>query len=288
MSGECCEASARTQLQAADFTAGHATQSTKCTTPFDDERSINGDSQHGTQTSYGVVDTTTEQPDDELKQRTHEQPDEDGRQLRQRRADHRRANTMSLASGKGVQQSAARTKPATMTRHGCWVHHYASPEQVNTPTEVEFFAEERNVRSESRYLTKHVVAHQQASRRKSKNISHRVVLLLITLARVDYIHELTGAVTVEPDMLQHIGRIPLHQLRPHHCCVGTERLIDQCRDRIGTQRHVVVQNEEEPLTAIHEREGLVDNGAKARVALHRSHEGGRHCLTNSVGHRRGG
>lgn len=67
-------------------------------------------------------------------------------------------------------------------------------------------------------------------------------------------------------MLQHVGRIPLHQLRADHGGVRAECLVDQRRYGIVAQRHVVVQHEEEPVAAVDQRQHLVDDGTKARVA----------------------
>ena len=284
MTRERRETRARTQLQTADFPARYATQTAQRATSLGDERRVDGDREHRTQPGHRILYATAEEPEQELEQRAHEQPQEDTRQLRQRRADHRRANAMTLAASRGMQQRAARAEAPAMARHRGGVHDHSRAQQVNSPTEVEFFAEKRNVRGEPRHFAEHVVAHQQARRRQGEDVTHCIVLFLVAFARVYDVDELPGAVAVEPHVLQHVRCVPLDQLRPDHRRVRTEGFVDQPRNRVGPQRDVVVQHEKESIFPVNEREGLVDDRTKTGVALHGSHQRGRQRRPDAVGH----
>jgi len=227
---------------------------------------------------------TAEHADDRLDQRADEHAHDHQRKLRERCARHRGAHAVTCRARFGVEQHGTRGERPAVAHHRRRVHHHARTEQVHAPTQVKFFTEKRDVRRETADLAEHVVAHQHARRRQREHVAHRIVLFLVALARIDHIHQQPRAVAVEPDVLQHVGRIPFHQLRADHGGVRAECLVDQRRHRIVAQRDVVVQHEEEPVAAVDQRQHLVDDGTKAGVALDGAHEGVGHDRADLVGH----
>ena len=80
--------------------------------------------------------------------------------------------------------------------------------EVGTPAEIDVLTVERDRRIEPAESTEQVGADQQARRRQHEHVAHRVVLLLVDLARLDDRVDLAEAVEPETDVLQHAAGRP--------------------------------------------------------------------------------
>ena len=153
---------------------------------------------------------------------------------------------------------------------------------VGAPAQVEVVADEADALVEAAQGAEQVGAHEQARRGHEEHVAHGVVLLLVELTRIDERGgraELVGGVADLEDVL---GRLPVDELRPDDAGVRAVGLLHQLADGVGIERHVVVEQAEEP-RALHEPQGLVGCRAEAARVAERAHEGPRDPVGDAFG-----
>lgn len=182
---------------------------------------------------------------------------------------------MPLAQGDVRDIGTTIGQPFAVPALRCGDHQHAGPSVMGAPTQVEVLAVEVDGRIESPEGPEQVGAHEQTGRWQREHVTDRVVLLLVGLAGLDEGVELTESVDSVPDVLQHLRVVPVDELRPDDTGVRAEELLHHEADRIGLERHVVVEQAEEPVVALDETHHLVRRRAVPGIAVDRAHVGGR-------------
>ena len=144
-----------------------------------------------------------------------------------------------------IDQRDTRTEGSAMASDRGGIYQHPRTKQVHPPTEIQLLTKKGNTRRKATELTKHIVANEYARRRHRERVTHGIVLLLVALARVDYIDEAARTVSIETDVLQHTRVLPLDEFRADHGRIRAECLFHEECDRIGPQRDIVMQDEEE-------------------------------------------
>ena len=165
-----------------------------------------------------------------------------------------------------------------MAGPGCGHHHHPGAAEVGAPAQIDVVAVELDRRVETTDRAEQVGAHQQARRRHGERVADRVVLLLIDLARLDDGVDLAEAVDAEPHVLQHRWVGPRDQLGADDARIRAVQLLHQQPNRSRVERHIVVQEAEEPVVAFHQAQHLVGCRSETGIALHGAHE----CVGNPL------
>ncbi len=110
------------------------------------------------------------------------------------------------------------------------------------------------------------------------------MLLLVDLTLLDEGVDLAETVDTEADVLQHARVVPRDQLGPDDPGVRSIQLLDQQANRPRIQSHVIVQEAEEPVLALHQSQDLVGGGAVACGLSDGAYEGIGHSLAHPIGH----
>ena len=97
------------------------------------------------------------------------------------------------------------------------------------------------------------------------------MLFLIKFAVVGNRKLDTESINVDSDTLDHLGVIPIRQLRTNGTRVRAIQLFDQQRDGIGGEGHVVMHETEKPAVSLHQIQDTVTRGSKTRIAPQKAH-----------------
>ena len=151
-------------------------------------------------------------------------------------------------------------------------HHDARPRDLAAPREVEVLPHGDDPGVEALQLGEEIGSDQNAAARRHEDVAYGVVLPVVDLALHDAIHHGARLVAAHPDMEQHAGVVPVHELRRDHPGVGSERLLHQLVHRVGVERHIVVQEQVEG-RSLHHAERLVGRGGVAGLAGQVPNEG---------------
>ena len=111
-----------------------------------------------------------------------------------------------------------------------------------------------------------VDADEHATGRDHEDVPHRVVLLLVELSGLTERNQDAGLVGPHPDREQPQRVVPFDELRADDAGVRPEGLLDELADRGGLERHVVVEEAEEP-RAFDELQRLVRGRSEPRVGV---------------------
>ena len=155
-----------------------------------------------------------------------------------------------------------------VARFGARHHEHSRSTQVHSPTQVEVLAIEADFSWISTDFAEEIAAHHDTRRRQDEDVTNRIVLFLVSLTRLDGSTHVTDAICAESDGLHDRRIVPLHELWPDHPCIRPKRLFDQSGNRIGSERHVIVHQAEEPTIALDETRDLVHERSESRISCH--------------------
>ena len=161
-----------------------------------------------------------------------------------------------------------------VAHHRVGRHQHPGPGELGPPAQVHVLAPEGDGLVETAQGLEQVPADQHAGRGDGEDVAHRVVLLLVELARNDDPGRDPEPVHRVADVLEHFGAVPVHQLGADHAGVASQRLGHHHADRVGGQRHVVVAHHQEGGAGL-KAQGGVGRGRKptgARAGF--DHRGG--------------
>ena len=162
----------------------------------------------------------------------------------------------------------------TVAHHRIGGHQHPGPGELGPPAEVHVLAPEGDGLVEPPQGLEQVPADQHAGRGQGEHVAHRVVLLLIELALGHDPGRDPEPVHLVADVLEHLGPVPVHQLRADDAGVAPQRLGHHGADRVGRQGHVVMANQQES-RAVPQAQGGVGRGREpARAPAGLDHRGG--------------
>ena len=272
----CSQSSAAAELQADDLTVGHQTPRSDGPTADDHRRRSGNDADERTYAGDGAGALTAHHTDDELGERDQHHLNAEQRKPPGTGQRGHGAHPVSCA-----EHVVAKIGPALFERlevpgasRGNDQHSRALV--MGAPTEVDVLAVERDVGIEPAEGAEQIGTHQQACRWEGEDVTNGIVLFLIGLTRVDERIDLAEPVDRIANVLQHVGIVPFDQLRPDDPGVRAIHLLDEQADRVGLERHVIVQEAEEAVVAIDQAEDLVRRAPESIATVDRAYEGPRH------------
>ena len=260
-------------LQAEDLVVGDVADLGDRPAPGEQGGGARDEADEGAEGRPRLAETPGEQPDDQLGEgqhdhleRTHRQPAAAGE-----RGDG--AHPMAGPQHVVVEIRTADLELLAVTHPGLRRDDDAGTAQVDPPAQLDVVAVEGDRRVEPAERAEQVGPHEQAGRREREHVADGVVLLLVVLARIGDRIDLAEAVEPEPDVLEHGGVVPRHELRSDHAGVRSVQLLDEHPHAVGVERHVVVAEEEEPGVALDQPQDLVGRRPEAGVGAEVAHEG---------------
>ena len=258
---------AAAHLQAGDLGGRDVAQAGDLPPPGDDRRDPRHQAEHRPDRRQRLPRPRRHDADDELGQRDEEQLDQHPRQASGAGQRGDRAHPVPGLHRDVAQVGSPLLELLAVAGAGAGHDHHARSAEVGPPAQLDVVAVEAQCRVEAAQAAEQVGADQQAGRRQGEHVTHRVVLLLVDLARLDERIDLAEAVDAEADVLEAAGVAPLDQLRADDAGVGAVQLLDQQPDRRRVERDVVVQEAEEAVVALDEVEHLVGRRAVARIPV---------------------
>ena len=172
-----------------------------------------------------------------------------------------RGDVLGTSSGRGLDVRGARVGRDDDARAG----------EPRPPTQVQVFGAGEGLGVEALEHVEQVGSHQHRGARHVEDVPHRVVLLLVELARLDPGVRAAEPVDVASDVEEHLGILGGHQLRADDRRVRPVRLLDEDTHRVGGEHDVVVAAQEEGGTG-HDVQRLVgratETGVRPQPAVH--------------------
>ena len=140
------------------------------------------------------------------------------------------------------------------------------------PAQVDVLTTVRDVVAEPADHGEQVGPDEHAGGRDGEHVARLIVLRLVEFTRIHQFGGRAVAVDAETDRGQEGGVVPVDELRPDHTGIGAERLGDHGGDRLATQHHVVVTEQQER-SVVGERPGLVGRCREPLVGVAPDHPG---------------
>ncbi|MEZ5266649.1 MAG: hypothetical protein R2755_33750 [Acidimicrobiales bacterium] len=229
----------------------------------------------------GLAEATGQHRDHDLEQREHRLLHELAEQVEPAVVGQHHAQAVT-----GLQPAAI-VGPALAERlevpdPGVRRHQHPGAGQVGAPAEVGVLAVVGDGLVEAAEGPQQVGPDEEAGARHVEHVADAVVLLLVELVALTERERGTEAVGAHADGEERLGLIPAHELGADDAGVGAVGLLHQQAHGVGGQGHVVVAEQEERGTLDH-RQGVVDRGAGAGVALEAAHIRLRSDLGDAMG-----
>ena len=143
-----------------------------------------------------------EQPDEQLGHRQHGELQRAQREAPAAGQRRHRAHPVAGPQHLVVEVGPPHGELLAMASPGLRGDDDAGPAEVGPPAQVDVVAVERDGAVEAAEGAEQVGAHEHAGRRQDEHVAHRVVLLLVELARLGDRVDLAEAVEAEPDVLE--------------------------------------------------------------------------------------
>ena len=251
-----------------DFCRGNSSVRSHLSTTTYDECSVEAHRERGTQRCKRFANPARRRADDDANDRGDEHLDDGEGNLQSTGQRHHGAHPVTCLQHLSISILTTSRERIAVARFSTRHHEHSRSTQVHSPTQVEVLAVEANFAWIATDFAEEIAAHHDTRRRQDEDVADRVVLFLVSLARLDRRTHVTDAICAESDGLHDRRIVPLHELWPDHPCIRAKRLFDQPRDRIGGERDVVVHQAEEPTISLNETRDLVHERTEARVSCH--------------------
>ena len=182
------------------------------------------------------------------------------------------AQTVPLAEAILVEVRSPGGQVGNVAGVGRRGHDHLGAGDTGPPAQVEILAVEALSGVEAAERGEQVGPDELTAAGQVVDVTDGVVLALVVLPRLHVGRRVAGAVDGHPHRQQLAGVVPLGHLGPDQPGIGPARLLDEGRDGAGTERDVVVTDEQVagPFDGL---EGLVGGGTETGVGVDPAHEG---------------
>jgi hypothetical protein len=128
-----------------------------------------------------------------------------------------------------------------------------------SPTQVEVLSTRGDGGFKTPQGVEQVRSHEDAGGGHHENVDHRIVLLLVHFMGLDSTVDLPESIALESHADQAAWIVPLDEFGSHDSRVRTKCLFDHDTDCVGSECHLVGQEEEIPVSSLHQLEDRIDS-----------------------------